>query len=45
MIFLVAYAVGCELWAAPSEELGRWPILQTSLFLVNSSSIHFHVAP
>ncbi|KAI7369703.1 hypothetical protein KC336_g20986, partial [Hortaea werneckii] len=24
MIFLVAYAFGCELWAPFSEELGRW---------------------
>ena len=35
MIFLVSYAFGCELWAPWSEELGRWPILQLSLFLVN----------
>ena len=35
MIFLVAYAFGCELWAPWSEELGRKPILQLSLFLVN----------
>lgn len=35
MIFLVAYAFGSELWAPWSEELGRWPILQLSLFLVN----------
>lgn len=35
MIFLVLYAFGCELWAPWSEELGRWPILQLSLFLVN----------
>lgn len=36
MIFLVAYAFGSELWAPFSEEFGRWPILQLSLFLVNS---------
>lgn len=36
MIFLVAYAFGSELWAPWSEELGRWPVLQLSLFLVNS---------
>ena len=24
MIFLVAYAFGCELWAPYSEEFGRW---------------------
>lgn len=35
MIFLVAYAFGCELWAPWSEEYGRWPILQLSLFFVN----------
>lgn len=35
MIFLVLYAFGCELWAPWSEELGRWPVLQTSLFFVN----------
>lgn len=39
MIFLVAYAFGCELWAPWSEELGRKPILQASLFLVNSESL------
>ena len=31
------YAFGCELWAPWSEELGRWPILQLSLCLVNST--------
>lgn len=35
MTFLVAYAFGCELWAPWSEEFGRWPIMQLSLFLVN----------
>jgi hypothetical protein len=30
MIFLIAYAFGCELWAPWSEELGRWPTLQVS---------------
>ncbi|KAK0390138.1 hypothetical protein NLU13_3711 [Sarocladium strictum] len=35
MIFLVLYAFGCELWAPWSEEFGRWPILQASMFLVN----------
>ena len=35
MTFLVAYAFGCELWAPWSEEYGRWPIQQASLFLVN----------
>ena len=36
MIFLVAYAFGCELWAPWSEEYGRWPIMQLSLLFVNS---------
>lgn len=35
MIFLICYAFGCELWAPWSEELGRKPILQASLSLVN----------
>ncbi|PGH13509.1 hypothetical protein AJ79_03640 [Helicocarpus griseus UAMH5409] len=35
MIFLVAYAFGSELWAPWSEELGRRPVMQLSLFLVN----------
>lgn len=35
MVFLVAYAFGCELWAPWSEELGRKWVLQGSLFLVN----------
>lgn len=35
-VFLIAYAFGSELWAPWSEELGRWPILQASLFFVNS---------
>lgn len=39
MIFLVAYSFGCELWAPWSEEFGRWPILQLSLFLVNCTQI------
>ncbi|KAI1088371.1 major facilitator superfamily domain-containing protein [Rostrohypoxylon terebratum] len=34
-IFLVTYAFGCELWAPWSEEFGRKPVLQISLFLVN----------
>lgn len=35
MIYLVTYAFGCELWAPWSEELGRKPILQLSMFLTN----------
>ncbi|GAP86653.2 putative mfs multidrug transporter [Rosellinia necatrix] len=34
-IFLITYAFGCELWAPWSEELGRRPVLQGSLLLVN----------
>ncbi|KAF2492598.1 putative MFS multidrug transporter [Lophium mytilinum] len=34
-LFLILYAFGCELWAPWSEELGRWPIMQCSLMLVN----------
>ncbi|AQZ16410.1 hypothetical protein BZL39_J05790 [Zygosaccharomyces parabailii] len=35
MIFLVAYGFGCELWAPWSEEYGRWPVMQASLFFSN----------
>ena len=45
MIFLVMYAFGSELWAPWSEDLGRWPILQLSLFLVNIWSIPCALAP
>lgn len=45
MIFLVAYAFGCELWAPWSEELGRKPILQASLFLVNLWQLPVALAP
>lgn len=34
-IFLITYAFGCELWAPWSEEFGRRPVLQASMFLVN----------
>lgn len=44
-IFLITYAFGCELWAPWSEELGRWPILQLSLFLVNMWQIPVGIAP
>ncbi|CAL3965117.1 unnamed protein product [Diplocarpon coronariae] len=43
--FMVFYAFGCELWAPWSEELGRWPILQLSLFLVNIWQIPVALAP
>ena len=44
-IFLVTYAFGCELWAPWSEEMGRKPILQASLFLVNIWQIPVGIAP
>ncbi|KAL6720085.1 hypothetical protein ACLMJK_002006 [Lecanora helva] len=45
MIFLVTYAFGCELWAPWSEEFGRKPILQLSLFLVNIWQLPVALAP
>lgn len=45
MAFLVAYAFGCELWAPWSEEIGRKPILQASLLLVNLFQIPAALAP
>ena len=45
MIFLIAYAFGSELWAPWSEELGRWPVLQMSLLLVNIWQIPCALAP
>src|SRR5699024_6973038 len=45
MVFLILYAFGCELWAPWSEELGRKPILQLSLFLVNVWQIPVGIAP
>lgn len=45
MIYLVAYAFGSELWAPWSEDLGRWPVLQLSLFLVNVWEIPCALAP
>lgn len=44
-IMLIFYAFGCELWAPWSEELGRWPILQLSLLLVNIWQIPCALAP
>lgn len=32
---LIAYAIGCELWAPLSEEKGRWTTLQLSMLLLN----------
>lgn len=45
MIFLVAYAFGCELWAPWSEEYGRWPIMQLSLLFVNIWQIPAALSP
>ncbi|CAJ2503498.1 Uu.00g108920.m01.CDS01 [Anthostomella pinea] len=44
-IFLITYAFGCELWAPWSEEFGRKPILQASLFLVNICCLPVALAP
>jgi len=44
-VFLICYAFGCELWAAPSEEFGRWKILQLSLTIVNLLQIMAALAP
>jgi hypothetical protein len=44
-LFLITYAFGCELWAPWSEELGRWPVLQLSLFFVNIWQIPVAIAP
>ncbi|KAI1496463.1 major facilitator superfamily domain-containing protein [Biscogniauxia marginata] len=44
-IFLITYAFGCELWAPWSEEFGRKPILQLSLFLVNIFTLPVALAP
>lgn len=45
MIYLVLYSFGCELWAPWSEEFGRWPILQLSMFLINIWQIPAGLAP
>lgn len=45
MMFMIMYAFGCELWAPWSEEYGRWPIMQSSLFLVNIWQILGGLAP
>ncbi|KAI1384359.1 MFS general substrate transporter [Hypoxylon trugodes] len=44
-IFLITYAFGCELWAPWSEEIGRKPILQASLFLTNLFTLPVVLAP
>lgn len=45
MGFLVAYGFGSEMWAPWSEEYGRWPIMQLSLFLVNIWQLPCALAP
>ena len=45
MAYLVTYSIGCELWAPWSEEFGRWPILQLSMFLINIWQIPAALAP
>ncbi|KAJ5375985.1 hypothetical protein N7509_012871 [Penicillium cosmopolitanum] len=45
MAYLVTYSIGCELWAPWSEEFGRWPILQLSMFLINIWQIPAGLAP
>lgn len=45
MIFLICYGFGSELWAPWSEEIGRWPIMQLSLFFVNIWQIPCALAP
>ncbi|KAJ4396747.1 hypothetical protein N0V93_000969 [Gnomoniopsis smithogilvyi] len=44
-LFLILYAFGCELWAPWSEEFGRKPIMQASLFLVNVWCLPVALAP
>jgi hypothetical protein len=45
MAYLVTYSIGCELWAPWSEEFGRWPILQLSMFLINIWQILAGLSP
>lgn len=44
-IFLITYAFGCELWAPWSEEIGRKPILQASMTLINLFVLPVALAP
>ncbi|ORY78516.1 MFS multidrug transporter [Protomyces lactucae-debilis] len=45
-LFLIAYGIGSELWAPWSEGLlGRWQVLQGSLFLVNVWDILVAASP
>ncbi|GFF56701.1 hypothetical protein IFM58399_10379 [Aspergillus lentulus] len=45
MDFLIAYGFGSEFWAPWSEEYGRWPVMQLSLFFVNIWQIPCALAP
>lgn len=45
MGFLIAYGFGSEMWAPWSEEYGRWPIMQLSLFFVNIWQLPCALAP
>lgn len=44
-VFLITYAFGCELWAPWSEDIGRKPVLQASLLLVNIWQLPVALAP
>lgn len=44
-VYLVLYSFGCELWAPWSEDFGRWPILQLSMFLINIWQLPCAFAP
>lgn len=44
-VFLIAYGFGSELWAPWSEEIGRFPIMQASLALVNLFQLLPALAP
>lgn len=44
-VYLVLYSFGCELWAPWSEEFGRWPVLQLSMFLINIWQLPAAFAP
>jgi len=45
LLFMIPYAIGCELWAPLSEQWGRWPIMQISLGLVNIWQVLGGLAP
>lgn len=45
LLFMIPYAIGCELWAPLSEQFGRWPVMQASLTLVNVWQVLGGLAP